>query len=432
MTILYKLGGHSLCEKNQKQEVKNMQEKITQGNVLELWAKQYPDVERWLNHLQQKPMNAYSLYRFCEWSKFTPTQLLDEKKKNPSANVIEKILDDFCNTDDKSFTNSFRYQASIAVKSFFRWNYADLAKASGAVTLEKIKPYNPLSKEILRKLWTHARNLRDRALIPFIASTAIAKETLSKVTWKLLEEGWELKEIPCIQIPPQLLKGHGVGRYKDVKQVTFLTPEAQRALLDYKGWQEKRLGRKVRPDEHIWRSLRGSYSPLTYDSIGMLITRLAEEAGVDFSCHDARRWVNTCLEQIGISSNWARKIRGRKVKGEENPYSQPNIEQLRQKYKEAVPLLEFTHEDTTGVEAAKQAAREEYEKLFTPEQKQFIEAHTTKRFSKKGSKREPEEADCPDGEHCQRVIGEEELAKLLSEGWRASLVLPSGKVVVTR
>lgn len=43
-----------------------------------------------------------------------------------------------------------------------------------------------------------------------------------------------------------------------------------------------------------------------------------------------------------------------------------------------------------------------------------------------------EKLECADGEHCQRVVGEEDLAKLLSEGWHASLVLPSGKVVVTR
>lgn len=47
-------------------------------------------------------------------------------------------------------------------------------------------------------------------------------------------------------------------------------------------------------------------------------------------------------------------------------------------------------------------------------------------------KREPKESNCKDGEHCQKVVGEEELASLLSEGWTATLVLPSGKVVVTR
>ena len=410
-----------------------MQEKITQGNVLQLWASKYPDVERWLNHLQQKPMNAYSLYRFCEWSKLTPPELLTEKKNNPSANKIEKILDDFCSTDDKRFTNSFKYQASIAVKSFFRWNYTDLAKASGVVTLEKKKPYNALSKEGLRKLWSRTLNLRDRALIPFVTSTGIAKETLSNLTWSLLEQEWQAKDVPCIRIPPKLLKGHGLGRHKDVQQITFLTPEAKRALIDYKEWQEKRLGRKVRLEEHIWLDLRAPYTPLAYDALSSIMTRLSKETGVGFTLHDGRRWVTTCLEQTNINPNWIRKIRGRKIKGEENPYSQPNVEALRAKFREAAPLLEFTSEVSSTVDERLKAV-EKIMQDMTPEQRETMQRHGIKMFSKTeaAKRKERKEKECTDGEHCQRVASEAELPELLADGWHASIVLPSGKIVVER
>jgi len=392
-------------------------EKITQGNVLKLWADKHEEVKNWLNHLQEKELNAFGLYRFCEWASLQPEELLEEKAKHPSENKIEKVLDKFCGSDDKTFTNSFRYQASIAVKSFFRWNYRDLAKASGAVTLEKVKPYNALNKEVLRKLWSHAHNLRDRAIVPFICSTAIAKETLSEVTWSLLEENWETKDTPCIQIPAQLLKGHGIGRYKNVQQITFLTGEAKAALLDYKAWLEKRLGRKVKPNENIWRSTRVPYEALTYETLGMLITRLAEEAGVDFSCHDARRWVNTGLESTGISPNWAKKIRGRKVKGEEAPYSRPAIEQLRDKFREAVPVLEFTSDRP-------QVPKEVQERMAALEAEQ-LELRQKYRF-----RRAKETEKCEDGEHCQKIVAEENLPNFLSQNWRVVASLPSGKVVI--
>ena len=60
--------------------------------------------------------------------------------------------------------------------------------------------------------------------------------------------------------------------------------------------------------------------------------------------------VETALEEVGIHPNWARKIRGRKVRGEESPYSQPEVEKLRAKYREAVPLLQFTVETTKSSE----------------------------------------------------------------------------------
>jgi hypothetical protein len=148
------------------------------------------------------------------------------------------------------------------------------------------------------------------------------------------------------------------------------------------------------------------------------------------------------LEQIGISSNWARKIRGRKVKGEEAPYSQPNIEALRAKFREAVPLLEFTYEDT-GLEQRVQrqeAITEIQSKLVSGEPltegdrdkiKRFgIQLREPKTLSKE--KRESLEKECEDGEHCQQIVSEENLARYLSEGWKVVATLPSGKIVVDR
>ena len=60
-----------------------------------------------------------------------------------------------------------------------------------------------------------------------------------------------------------------------------------------------------------------------------------------FSIHDGRRLVETALENVGTSRNWIQKIKGRKVRGEDAPYSKPAIEQLRGKYRECVGDLEF-------------------------------------------------------------------------------------------
>jgi hypothetical protein len=413
---------------------------IKRSNVAELWAAQHPEVERWLAKLQKKELNAYALYRFCEWSHKTPSELLALKEKDysvtPPPNDVERILDDFCNADLPDFTNAEKYQVSIAVKSFFKWNYRDLAKASGAVTLEKVKPYNKLTKEGLRKLWNFALNPRDKALMTFANSTAIAKETLTNLKWSHLEENWEKTDLPYVNIPSELLKGHGRGKYTGVRQITFLTPEAKRDLHNYKEWLEspQKLGRKLTTDDNVWLETCKPYRPISYDTFGILILTLSKNAGVPFSWHDARRWVNTALEQVGINPNWARKIRGRKVKGEEAPYSQPAIEQLRDKFREAVPLLEFTSEtpSTTKEFQERLQALEAFKKGLTPELRELAARGGIRFSERKRRKPEPASENCEDGEHCQKVIGEEELASLLSQGWHASLVLPSGKVVVSR
>jgi hypothetical protein len=404
-----------------------MTEHITRRNVIELWANQYPEVTRWLTKLQKKEQSALSFHHFCEWAKKTPPELLALKEKDatikPAPNTVEKMLDDFCG-EIGGYKNSQKYTTAIAVKSFFKWSYRDLAKASGVVDLEKVKPYNAQSKEDFRKLWNFALNPRDRALIPFVTSTGIAKETLSNLTWGHLEEDWETKDTPCINIGPELLKGHGHGKYKNVRQVTFLTPEAKRELSNYKAWIEDKLGRKTTPQDHIWLTLYKPYEPLSYAMLGNQIDVLSDKAKVPFSLHDGRRWVNTALEQIGISPNWARKIRGRKVKGEESPYSRPAIEQLRDKFREAVPLLEFTS-DRPAV------PKEVQEKLALLEQEQKTIRHQYGIFRKsRHIKPHEDEKACPDGKNCQRIVAEEELAKFLGTGWKVVATLPSGKIVI--
>jgi len=427
--------------------MKSDNDPIRQSNVVDLWANKHPEVMLWISKLQLKDKNALHFYQFCKWAKKTPEELL-ELRKDPTQsanNEAEKLLDAFVATklEDLGMTKPTKKCTVTAVKSFFKHNYRDLAKASGAMDLEKMKPYNKLSKEGLRKLWNNAYNPRDRALITFVCSTAIAKETLSQIKWKHLEENWENADLPCIDLPSEILKGHDRGKYKGVRQITFLTPEAKRDLITYKEWIEKRMRRDVTPEDHIFLGLRVPFEPASYENLGWEIWQLSKNAGVPFSLHDARRWVNTALEQIGISPNWARKIRGRKVRGEEAPYSQPAIDQLREKFREAVPLLEFTSETPT---VSKETLREEITRTLEEEKLKSIaeKYHVTLEQVKTAMRSKTRDWEkllakqktatnggCSNGQHCQKIVSEDELPQLLANGWTFVATLPSGKVVVS-
>jgi len=423
---------------------------VNEGNVLELWASKYPEVTRWLSKLQIKAKNAAYLYRFCQWANKTPPELL-ALKSDPASKEAEKLLDAFVAVDpsDLHMTNAVQWGCANAVKSFFKHNYSDLARASGAITNVKVKPYNKLSKEGLRKLWNYVYNPRDKALLTFVCSTAIAKETLTSIQWKHLEENWEKVDLPCINLPAEILKGHGRGKYKGVKQITFLTPEAKRDLISYKEWLERQMsayGRKLTPEDHIFLETYAPYTPLSYGGLGSQIWLMSKRTGVPFSWHDARRWVNTALEQIGISLNWAHKIRGRKVKGEEAPYSQPAVEQLREKFREAVPLLEFTSEtptfskemirDEVMKNIEEQRLKETAEKLHIPlEQVKAAFRETRGDWEKlarelRKHRVATDGGDCANG-HCQKIVSEQELPKLLATGWTFVATLSSRKCVVS-
>lgn len=395
---------------------------LSKREVIDKWAKNYSRVMTWLSKVQRKENYAWFLWLYCKTVGKNPDELL-ALKVNPQNREAEFILDSFI--AETKFSNSIKVGTMVAVRSFFRCNYADLAKESGKIEFVKQKPYRRHSKEELLKIYRSAQNPRDRALISFTWSTGIAKESLSKVQWKDLEADWEQQEIPHISLGSEKIKGHGLGKYRGVEQHTFLTPEAKKDLADYKSWLERVKGVKLKPENNIFLEVNAPYEPLGYNGLSKIAYQLSRWSGVPFSWHDSRRFVETALEETKINPNWARKIRGRKPRGEESPYSRPAIAQLRAAYKEAVPLLEFTAQAPTVPKEVAERLRQ------IEEEQREIKAKYYLRSAIKGSRRKPEK-NCEDGEHCQLICKEESLADFLSKGWCVKAVLQSGSIVIDK
>lgn len=309
------------------------------------WASQYSSVaEIWLPKYKNKKVRiqrAQQMMEYCKWTKLTPPELLALKEQD--GHKAELMLNRFYNVSE--FTEAVKFNMVNAVKSFYKSNFKELHE--NTVKVQYPEPeHNRLDKGVLRRLYRACWNPRDRALLQFVCSTAAAKFTVVNSKWKHFEKGWQTMEIPHLMFPSKIIKGRGMGKYQGVKQATFLTTQAKLDMIEYKQWYEKNyLGRQFKPEENIFWSIRrnedGEYVPLSYTRLGSLIVELRTKADVDFTTHDGRRWVETALENNGVVSNWARRIRGRKVTGSESPYSQPKIEQLREKYRGALQDLEF-------------------------------------------------------------------------------------------
>ncbi len=414
---------------------------LTKKTVIPRWAKHHPKVMAWLAKLQKKNQAAWFLWLYCKIEHKTPDELL-ALKVDPRSREAEFLLDKFVADETPDIPNSIKVNIVIAVKSFYKHNYCELASASGAITLIKKKPYRKHTKEELLKIYRAAQNPRDRALVTFTFSTAIAAESLTKIQWKHLESNWERQDIPHIGLPDVLIKGHGVGKYKGVEQHTFLTTEAKRDLIDYKDWLERVKGLKITMEDRIFVELHPPYRTIAMSTLSKIPIRLSKRSGIPFSWHDARRYVETALEEIKIHPNWARKIRGRKVKGEEAPYSRPAIEQLRKAYREAVPLLEFT-QPTQLMELQKRQEIVEtiMDKITSGEPLTEEDRESIKRYNIKLMRRpkhlKPKtktNGGCVDGEHCEdfRQIGETELLDYLKKGWQIVHNLQNGEVIVKR
>lgn len=413
--------------------------KIT--NVLEEWANKFDSIKRWLTKIQKKQMSALFLYHYCYWAEMTPDELL--ALKDDRSNIkAEELLDTFVADKDTGLTESEKYNVVNIVKSFFKHNYKDLARASGAIQYTPKQQYKP-TKEDLRKLYRQCYNPRDRSMLTLICSTGIAKETLSNLTWGHLEDDWLKMSSPHISIESELLKGHGRGKYAGVRQETFLTPDAKRDLIEYKEWIEKKMKRAFTKEDNIYVEVKEPFRPLSYDRIGGVFDEMADRAGVPFSPHDARRYVQTALEEARIPSNWARKIRGRKVRGEEAPYSKPGIEKLRRFYREeGVSKLQFlTPERISEEERRIQAtfdnlrlagfSEEDIERYRKERGKTWHTAKELITIVRQTAHTRTETNGGGSTNDCQKIVTEEELAGYLAKGWRVQAILPSGKIVIS-
>jgi len=321
-------------------ELAGLSRKIPQGEVAKFAAANV-EVQKWLRKISSDyTKNYYSraLVRYCEAVAKSPRQLLELKKMSKDHDA-EDLLDDFIDQAKRANAkNSVLWNISKAVKSFYKWNYFDLARAAGNIDVQQVRAYRvPDKNGILRYL--EGLNMRDRALVVLASSTGIAEGSIPLLKWRHIE-GLD-SEVPHIALTGDMVKGHNSGRYAGLEQHTFLTPHAKRTLLDYRAWRERKDKTVLGPDDYVFVTVEEPIGPLSLSAIRNMMDRHSEAIGLKYSYHDFRRFVETALERAGLHPNLVKKILRHKVKGQEAAYSQPKIEELRAAYKQAIPLLDL-------------------------------------------------------------------------------------------
>lgn len=338
-----------------------------------------PEIRIWINrYSSEKVRKRYLKYlkSYCEFHEKSPTELL-ELKRTETNHVSEIMLDKFVLEWNKP--ESTKESAVSAIRSFYSANYLDLAKRAGSgVKYTKVKPYRNPTQDQLRDMCLGA-HIRDIALINVLSSGGFRAETLRSLNWSHVSEIESWNGIDPIHVPimGKELKGGGYGKYRDVEQHAFLTPHAIRVLLQYRAWRESR-GEKIKPNSPLFATIGWNPTRLKYTRhIRYILEMACKGKPFLFSTHDLRRFTQTQLEQGRIQPNWIRKMLGKKVGGEEAPYSQPKIEQLRDAYGGAISFLTLgeTENKKALLEARKRALLDSASFIFMddPEKLSILE-----------------------------------------------------------
>ena len=319
---------------------------------IEAFRSKHKSVQDWLNKLTRSDETRYhylrDLVRYCRTVGVNPDELLEERRNDKlhGTHEAEKRLDDF--VANAPFPHQAKWRVAFTVKSFFKGNYEDLSKGSGKISFQRQKPIRcPESFEI--ELMARDAPLRDKVLLKLLRDTGMREASVARLRWSHLWDElfdtrtgslvWDHVRPVHIRLTSTELK----GRYSEVEQHSFLTPETVELLLQYKKFREDK-GEKISKESFLFvrdRRKGRRYLPLTRKGIIYVVRDASQRVDKDrvYSPHDFRRFAQTVFERARIQPNWVRKLLGRKIRGEEDPYSRPKIDDLRNEFARAIPLI---------------------------------------------------------------------------------------------
>ncbi|MCJ7425087.1 site-specific integrase [Candidatus Bathyarchaeota archaeon] len=159
-----------------------------------------------------------------------------------------------------------------------------------------------------------------------------------------------------------------------------------------------------------------------------ILKRLVAKAGLEVGnkevrFHCLRKFLSDHLASYMAESKW-KQVVGKKIS--EGAYISPD--ELRKDYTRAMEETTFGRQ--VDLEKRAQISEEITSKLMAGEPLNDEDRRNMRTYDIR--LRERGKLHCTDGEHCQRIVTESELAEFLGLGWEVKAVLPSGKVVIDR
>jgi hypothetical protein len=344
--------------------------KLTEFN--EKWILQFESGRTWVNKLPSpETRRAFirNLKRYCESVNKNPDELIAYKIEG-LQNVAtqkefqaERLLEDYFTKC--ALTDSPKEMLKNAVISFYKHNWRNL-NSNVASNIEKPEPKQRCPKmQDIEDLDNSMTSQRDKALLWFFESTSIRVGSIPKLTRKDLKPTND-PEVPFyLLIEAERLKGAGHGKYKGLKQITFVHSLAFEKLLNCEV-EAKRKGYVLNDDSPLFIAYnqKGKVKPLGVPAINVVFNEASLTAWHDlevkrFSPQDFRDFVQSSLESSGVNPNIISPVMAHKIKGIDKHYSTHEILEHKEKYKTALPYLLPQSVEKLKVEQVKQNEEQE-------------------------------------------------------------------------
>ena len=216
------------------------------------------EVQQWLSgaELRESTIPGYmvGLRYFCGYTGKTPRQLIEEAEGELSMPMrrrkIKKYLGGFKDwMNEKSVKEKGKEMApktthryTAAVRSFYTFFEIDLPKGGRKREAKNLVGNNRrLTKDMVRQALKYC-SLRDKAITLTMLSSGLDDSGVCNLKINNFEKGYDKEtEIATLEIRRQKT---------DVDFLTFITPEASRAIFDYLEWRDRKPNLKKYHGEH--------------------------------------------------------------------------------------------------------------------------------------------------------------------------------------
>ena len=239
-----------------------------------------------------------------------------------------------------------------AVHSFYRTYEIDLPRKrqrNRIVTLEK-NGKRLLTIEDVRKMVSHARTLRDKAIVLTMASSGLAQREVRSLTLGNFYEGLDAETgITTLHLRRQKVR---------MDFITFISPEATRMIKDYLAARGIHGHMGGEDTDHLFATRTGSQiSEGRFVDIFADIGKRAgyEKVGGTFSIvrpHALRKFFSSTLLNNGADIWFVDYLMGHRIDSTHEAYFRADPDKLKQRYMQYLPFLSLSETGVRTVESS--------------------------------------------------------------------------------
>jgi integrase len=297
------------------------------------------------------------LKEFCEYVGKTPTELIDEAISEvkqgllPSERSANKYLLGYRQKlkNAKLAEKTINTKISI-IKSFFK--AFDLPMSERIKTrkaLPRKENRNFLTKDDVKKLIINAKNLRDKAIILVMATSGMARNEILNLRIRDIE--FDDNDIGTVRVRREKAQ---------VDYVTFISPEATKALREYFDERNRHPETKIKGDDDFvfvtypsggkhggmmgGRQISPTTFSITFQNLGKELGYDNDNGFVKTRSHALRKFFASTLETAGMPKNKIDFMLGHSPSGNDLAYFNMDIDNLRELYKAYLPHITFEKE----------------------------------------------------------------------------------------